>query len=341
METQNPPLARPQVDNEWRRWIAENLTLGNPPQSVLTAMVQAGFDPQISQQEVQAALASPYMAGAQRLKNRLAKHDWVLDNMRRLGQMHSPEVPRVHRPSSQEFLDRFYSTGRPVLVTGGLDHWPALQKWNDDYFIQGWGERQVEVQFGRNGNTRYEIDKQRHQRMMPFGEYTRLVRDGGRTNDYYMTAANNSHNDNALTELWQDMAPIPEYLDASKAERGFLWFGPAGTITPFHHDLTNNFMAQVIGRKRVLIVPPWEIAGMYNDEHCFSQVDGRNIDYQRFPAMRNVRVMECELRPGELLFLPVGCWHFVEGLDVSVTVTFTNFRWDNGFHTAYPGQLAY
>jgi hypothetical protein len=42
------------------------------------------------------------------------------------------------------------------------------------------------------------------------------------------------------------------------------------------------------------------------------------------------------LEPGELLFLPVGCWHFVEGLDVSITITFTNFKWDNDFLAAYP-----
>ncbi len=341
MPDQSQTIARPLIDNEWRRWIAENLTLGNPPQGVLQAMVEAGFEPQQAGQEVQTALNSPYFAGTQRMRNRLAKRDWVLDNMRRLNQMRSPEVPRLLRPSAEQFLDQFYSAGRPLIITGALDHWPAMKKWNFDYFINGWGEREVEVQFGRNGNARYEVDKSRHQRMMPFGEYTQMVRDGGRTNDYYMTAANNSHNDKALQEMWADIGPIPEYLDGQRAERGFLWFGPAGTITPFHHDLTNNFMAQIIGRKRVLIVPPWEIAGMYNDEHCFSQVDGRNIDYERFPAMRNVRVLECELRPGELLFLPAGCWHFVEGLDVSATITFINFHWDNSFYTSYPGQLPY
>jgi hypothetical protein len=173
---------------------------------------------------------------------------------------------------------------------------------------------------------------------MKFGAYLDLVAGSSATNDFYMTANNDSMNRHALTELWNDIPPMPEYLNPQANEKGFLWIGPAGTITPFHHDLTNNFMAQVLGRKRVLIAPACEVARMYNHQHCFSAVDGRRIDWDRFPRMADVQVMECILEPGEILFLPVGCWHFVEGLEVSATVSFTNFRWDNDFHSHYPVQ---
>ena len=78
------------------------------------------------------------------------------------------------------------------------------------------------------------------------------------TNDFYLTANNNSANRKVLPELWDDIVQIPEYL-ASTIPGGFFWMGPAGTITPFHHDLTNNFMAQVIGRKRIKIAPSWDM----------------------------------------------------------------------------------
>ncbi len=47
------------------------------------------------------------------------------------------------------------------------------------------------------------------------------------------------------------------------------------------------------------------------------------------------QIMECILSPGEILFLPVGCLHFVEGIDVTVTISFTNFVFDNDFRTFY------
>ncbi len=102
--------------------------------------------------------------------------------------------------------------------------------------------------------------------------------------------------------LWQDIVQVPDYLDTGSPDQGFLWIGPAGTITPFHHDLTNNFMAQVIGRKRILLMPACELPAVYNHEHCFTHVDGRAIDYNRFPMMRGAQVLECTLEPGEILF---------------------------------------
>ena len=114
-----------------------------------------------------------------------------------------------------------------------------------------------------------------------------------------------------------------------------IWIGPAGTITPLHHDLTNNFMAQVGGRKLVRMIPPWETPQVYNHFHVYSEVDAGNIDHARFPQMRDVEILDVEIGPGDLLFLPIGYWHYVKALDVSITFTFTNFQFDNDFHSFY------
>jgi hypothetical protein len=329
------------VDHEWRRWIAENLLLGSLPQGIYEQMLRAGIPGEEAAHEVRQAMASPYLLGAQRLQNRLAKRDWVLENQRRLNRLREADIPRRHKLSRQEFLDAYYTAGRPVIITGMMDDWPALSKWNLDYFSARFGERTVEVQVGRDADAHYELRKEAHRETMLFGDYVERIRQVGRSNDLYLTAYNESRNRAALAELWQDITPISEYLDGEAATQGFLWVGPAGTITPLHHDLTNNCMSQVVGRKRVLLIPACEIADMYNHEHCFTHVDARQIDLERYPAMRDVQMLSCVLNPGELLFLPVGCWHFVESLDVSVTLTFTNFLWDNDFTGRYPQNQAF
>ena len=89
------------VDNEWRRWIAENLLLDGPPQSIYEQMLGAGIAHEEAVQEIQQAMSSPYIAGAQRLRNRLAKHDWVLETQRRMNRLRQADVPRRHKLSRE------------------------------------------------------------------------------------------------------------------------------------------------------------------------------------------------------------------------------------------------
>jgi ribosomal protein L16 Arg81 hydroxylase len=94
-------------------------------------------------------------------------------------------------------------------------------------------------------------------------------------------------------------------------------------------------MAQVRGRKRVRLIAPYELAHVYNNRHCYTQVDLDRVDYERFPLFRDVTITDVEIGPGDLLFLPVGWWHYVRGLEISITMTFTNFVFDNDFYSFY------
>jgi len=324
------------VNDEWRRWIAENIMIGQSPDSLLEAMESSGFSADESSTEIKAALESPYVKGSQLLRNRLQKRDWLLAVYRKINRLHpsSAEIERRHRLSREAFLREYYTTNRPVIITGMMDDWPALRKWNLDYFAQEFGDRDVEVQMGRTAGANYEIEREKYMSSIRFGEFVEMVRAAGETNDFYLTANNNSSNRKVLSELWDDIVQIPEYLQ-SDSPGGFLWMGPPGTITPFHHDLTNNFMAQVIGRKRVKIAPSWDIPIMRNYLHCFSQVDGRVVPPTVRPPLDEPQILELILNPGEVLFLPIGCLHYVHGIEISVTVSFTNFIFDNDFSSFY------
>ncbi len=51
--------------------------------------------------------------------------------------------------------------------------------------------------------------------------------------------------------------------------------------------------------------------------------------------------MECVIGPGEAIFLPIGWWHHVEALDISISMSFTNFRGDNDFSRGHPEPAVY
>ena len=337
------------VSNEWRRWVAENVLLRIAPQSIVEAMVKGGIDQQTAVREVQAALEHPYVVAGRQLagkgtgdggsaERQVLKRDWVLECYRRNARQATThgQVPRVPKLSRQEFLDNYYALNRPVVMTGAMDDWPAMTKWTADELKRRFGDRVVSVQANRNSDANYELNSVKLRSEMSFGEFVDITETAGETNNYYITANNSGKNKDALKELWDDIILFPEYLRGDDpANRGFFWFGPKGTVTPLHHDLTNNFMAQVRGRKLVRLIAPYDLPYMYNNRHCFSQVDLDNVDRAKFPQFENVTVIDVTIGPGDLLFLPVGWWHYVRGLDISITMTFTNFVFDNDFYSFY------
>jgi len=120
-----------------------------------------------------------------------------------------------------------------------------------------------------------------------------------------------------------------------------MWIGPAGTVTPLHHDLTNNLIAQVVGRKRIKLAPSSEVGRLYNDAHVFSEIgdlENPNLNRERFARLEGARVYDLVLEPGDILFVPFAWWHQVKSLDFSVTITYTNFLWPNEAHATYPGD---
>ena len=321
------PMRRASVamDDAWRRWCAENVLLGSSEASMVQAMLNAGVDRTTAIAEVRAAANHPYVRAARQLgavrapgggtlEAKVEKRDWVLECYRRSARQASwhGQVPRVPKLSRQQFLDEYYALNRPVVMTGAMDDWPAFTRWSFPELKRRFGERVVSVQANRSSDPKYEQNSERLRREMTFGEYVEQVESCGESNDFYITANNSGANREALKELWDDIVLFPNYLrDDDPNNRGFFWFGPKGTVTPLHHDLTNNFMAQV------------------------TQVDLDRIDYERFPLFRNVTITDVEIGPGDLLYLPVGWWHHVRGLEISITMTFTNFVFDNDFYSFY------
>jgi len=336
------------VDPEWRRWVAENVLLRKEPQTIVDAMIQAGVDRADALREVQAAIDHPYIRAARQLgttaesaagspEAKIEKRDWVLECYRRSARQAATagQVPRVPKLSRQEFLDNYYALNRPVVMTGAMDNWPAMTRWTSTELKRRCGDRIVSVQANRDEDANYEENSGKLRSQMTFAEFVDITETIDQTNNYYITANNSETNKEALKELWNDVIAFPEYLRDDPTNCGFFWFGPKGTITPLHHDLTNNFMAQVRGRKLVRLVPPYELPNLYNSRHCFSAVDLDRPDYDKFPLFRNVTVLDVAIGPGDLLFLPVGWWHHVRALEVSITMTFTNFVFDNDFSSFY------
>ena len=97
-------------------------------------------------------------------------------------------------------------------------------------------------------------------------------------------------------------------------------------VTPLHHDPHHNLLAQAVGLKYVRLYPPAATPRLYPYQQGLttnaSQVDLDAPDLVRHPDFAGLPHQECLLRPGEMLYIPPGWWHYVRSLAVSFSVSF-------------------
>lgn len=309
--------------------LAEGLAAGEDDAVLHARLVAAGVSAAAAKYEVDRLAKDPMAAMLRRQAARMAKQGWLLANQERLAREAEGgfALDTLDNPGPDAFYRHHYEANRPAKLTGLIDHWPALSRWSLDHFAKVAGDAVVEAQVERERDPDYELAKDDHRRLVRFGELIEWLRGDTPSNDIYLTAYNSGTNAAALAPLWDNMAPIA-LLDGTRPRDGFFWLGPRGTLTPWHHDLTNNLLVQVMGRKRVRMAPPWAFARMRNSRHCFSGWGNEALPAGPGDA-NSPPVLETIIGPGEAIFLPVGWWHQVEALDLSASMSFTSFRRPN------------
>lgn len=327
------------LTGEWRRWAATSLIEGTPLLDVLSKLANQGFSDAESIRFCAHLYDDPAFEAGRSMAQRLGKVQSVLMMRERMRSLSSrpAEIDRRTGLSREEFLDRYYSQNTPVIMTDVCDSWAARTLWSPSYLVEKLGEVEVEVMAGRNSDPNYEVNCEKHRFVMPFDEYVAKIEAAEPSNDLYLVANNKLLTMQAAGVLWEDfeldsrfLQPDPHHLQA------FLWFGPGGTITPLHHDAVNVLFNQVYGSKRFTLLPSLAVHRVYNSVGVYSDVDPADPDLERHPLFADAERTEFDLAPGESLFIPAGWWHHVEALESSISVSFTNFIYDNKIEWGNP-----
>lgn len=109
-----------------------------------------------------------------------------------------------------------------------------------------------------------------------------------------------------------------------------IWVSYNGLLGRNHFDEFENFNIQLEGRKRFVMLPPGRknyyirsVLHGYGHHSKARRVD--SLDPRRYPrlvAMLSQR-RDIVLEPGQMLYLPLGWWHQVDGLDrVNININF-------------------
>ncbi|OIV99422.1 hypothetical protein TanjilG_17232 [Lupinus angustifolius] len=229
--------------------------------------------------------------------------------------------------SLEQFLTDHYLSSSPVIISDCMAHWPAKMKWNNiDYLLRVAGDRTVPVEVGKN-----YLCAEWKQELITFSEFLQRIK----SNDYSPIGPTYLAQHplfDQISELRKDIF-IPDYCFTGGGELRSLnaWFGPAGTVTPLHHDPHHNILAQVIGKKYIRLysaslsedLSPYPDTMLSNS----SQVDLDDIDERKFPKVADLEFVDCILEEGEMLYIPPKWWHYVRSLTPSCSVS---FWWSEG-----------
>jgi hypothetical protein len=331
-----PPMS---LTADWRRWITENLLLRVADDDLVTILVRHGIGPGHARAEIDSVRTDPCYQAAEQTAQQLRKIESLLDIVRDLALVDPARSQVDHMPvlTREQFRSRYYADNRPVLLEGLVDDWPALRRWSPRYLRDTVPDALIEVMADRAGDAEYEINSELHRTTVRMADYVDAVTSGGPSNDVYLVANNHFFDNPDVAVLKDDFAVPGPYLDpAAAAGSVFFWFGPGGTVTPLHHDVANVLFVQVHGTKRITLVPALQVHRLYNDVGVYTGIDPDKPDPERFPLFTGTTPLQVTLGPGQALFIPVGWWHRVEALEVSISMSFTNFVFPNDYVWQHP-----
>ncbi|OQS01127.1 hypothetical protein ACHHYP_01804 [Achlya hypogyna] len=182
-------------------------------------------------------------------------------------------VARIPPPSPLVFYRDYVSKNIPVIITGGIDHWPAMRKWTDDYLLQTIGNKTVTVDVTPSGygdavlalDATTKVFVQPEERDVTFREFHTLYHDAAFDGIPYLSHQNDSLRDQFPQLVGDVDAAIGFAAEAfgNTPEAVNLWIGDERAVSTMHKDHYENMYCVVRGRKHFTLLPPSDVAFLH------------------------------------------------------------------------------
>lgn len=214
--------------------------------------------------------------------------------------------------AAEEFLNQYWPK-RPFVAQCDPARWPAVLRCEELASVQNLARRyrgSLRFTHGRKSDQMIQIDRVDPSILFEMG----------------------------LTLNFEDIGPYvpgaPEFLRGLEAELGLnegalvmsAFASPHQDGLGCHYDAQDVISIQLIGTKRFHYAPVQEVAVPYGTQYIpgGKPYDDMYAQAQNgFPENKNVKFDTAEMKPGTVLFLPRGTWHYTEAGEPSLSLSLT------------------
>src|SRR2546428_1026760 len=233
-------------------------------------------------------------------------------------------IERISTIDQKTFEEKYLKPHKPVIITDMAKNWPAYQKWTFDYLKEVVGDKIVPLYDSSKADPSKPINAAASE--MAFGDYINLIQ---------------SQPSELRIFAFDIFKHAPKLLDDYRSPRdlmgGFLdrypnmFFGGKGSVTFLHYDidLAHIFHTHFHGRKHIILFDNCWKERLYCipfATYALEDYDVLNPDFEKFPALKGIKGLECYLEHGETLFMPTGWWHWMRYLNGSFSISLR--AWD-------------
>lgn len=217
-----------------------------------------------------------------------------------------------------ERLEHFTaSQTTPCIFSKGIEEWPALKKWDPQFFKKKFGNLEVIL----NYNLPDLISPYLHQaagyfKTMSLADSIDFIAENDRC---YI--AQQEITDFVGLDLDFNFFNIVPKSEHKKTTYNSLWIGK-NTRSGLHYDYNDNFLVQIYGIKKVFLVAPEETKYLYPLPENFTktQVSPLEPDFKKFPKFKKATIWTGEIKPGEVLYIPRGWFHYIYSPNESISL---------------------
>lgn len=322
------------LDPDWLRWICEALSSRASTSQIVRALKERGDPNPVA--TIAAVQEHPIFKWAIQQQISGKRAQTYLKLQETLWEMRETTLPRLSAPSQEYFYEHFYLAHRPVIITDWVKHWDAVHTWNPQNWVEKFADVPIEISARRNTTPQFDRNFTSTEESTTLGAFAHeLLSLSEPSNDRYLIARNYALRQPELKSLWDDIDEH-HYLNPLRREgNAALWFGPEGTYTPLHHDTCQIMFAQIWGDKHFSLIPAHAQSLYRHATNMYSDLPF-DLDLAKHP--QHPHQIELTLKAGEALFIPVGWWHAVRSLSVSISVAMTHFYAKNDFAWYQPGR---